>query len=308
MRALIVDRSRPGALRLAEAPDPVPAPGQALIRVQAASLNHGEAVHGLDRARPGAVLGWDAAGTVVRPAADGSGPPEGAPVTTLAPDGGWAELRAVPTALIGAAPQGADPGALGTLPVAAASALRALRRMGPILGRRVLVTGAGGGVGRFAVQLAAQGGAEVVAATSDPGARGDALRALGADEVVAGPAEAGGAFFGVLDNVGGAQRAAAFARLEEGGTLVAVGHSAGADDVFSHGALFGEEGHDRALVTFHLLRERGLAADLGLLAAWTARGRLDPGIAWRGSWSRAAEAVEALRAGRLHGKAVLEMD
>ncbi|WP_436846655.1 hypothetical protein [Streptomyces niveus] len=90
--------------------------------------------------------------------------------------------------MIGTVPPGADLGAISTVPVAGAGALRALRRIGPILGRRILVTAATGGTGRYAVQLAKLGGAHVFASTGDPDTHGESLRALGAHEVVAGPA------------------------------------------------------------------------------------------------------------------------
>ncbi|MFJ2738778.1 zinc-binding dehydrogenase [Streptomyces sp. NPDC087440] len=306
MRALLVDRSAPAGLRLGEAPEPVPAPHQALVRVAATSLNHGEVRHVLENASDGQILGWDAAGVVERAAADGSGPAVGTPVVTLAPDGAWAELRAVDTDLIGTAPEGADLGALSTVPVAGATALRALHRVGPLLGRRVLITGATGGTGRYAVQLARQGGAHVIASTAGPAAYGDGLRALGAHEVVPEPKALDAPVDGVLDLVGGTQLVDAYAKLAEGGTLVAVGHSAEQGEHFPFGALFGDQGrHDRSLVTFFLLGCRGLAPDLSRLAARVAAGDLDPQIAWRGGWDRAAEATEALLGRRLHGKAVL---
>ncbi|MBR8744752.1 alcohol dehydrogenase, partial [Nocardiopsis sp. MG754419] len=68
MRALVVDRAAPGRVRLGTAEDPEPAPDEALVRVRAVSVNFGEAVGGLDQAPDGAVLGWDAAGTVARAA------------------------------------------------------------------------------------------------------------------------------------------------------------------------------------------------------------------------------------------------
>ncbi|MEU2507179.1 zinc-binding dehydrogenase [Streptomyces sp. NPDC007863] len=306
MRALLVDPSAPGGLRLGTAPDPAPAPHQALVRTTATSLNAGEIAFALDAAPPGTVLGWDGAGVVERAAADGTGPAAGTPVVTLMGDGAWAELRAVDTALIGTAPAGADPAALATVPVAATSALRALHRLGPLLERDVLVTGATGGVGRYAVQLARAAGAHVVACTGDPAAHGDLLRRLGAHEVVAAPKEAARPVDGVLDLVGGARLVEAYGTLREGGTLVAVGHAAGRGEDFPFGALFGDQGrHDRSLVTFFLLGCTGLDRDLGRLAHRVAAGELDPGIAWRGDWNAAADAVAALRAGDLHGKAVL---
>jgi NADPH:quinone reductase-like Zn-dependent oxidoreductase len=125
-------------------------------------------------------------------------------------------LRAVDTADVAVVPDSVDLGAASTLPVAGVTALQSLRRLGNVMGRRVLVTGASGGVGRFAVQLAARSGANVIASVGSP-ARGAELSDIGASEVAVGLHEVTGRLFGVLDMVGGPQLANVLGMLDEGG-------------------------------------------------------------------------------------------
>lgn len=310
MRALVVDHTSAGHLSLTDVPAPQPAAHEALVRVEAVSLNFGEVYGAAHPETPdGTVLGWDAAGVVVRAAADGSGPAEGDRVVTVG-ETGWAELRAVPATLLGTAPKDADPGALSTIPVAGLTALHVLRRMGSLLGRRVMVTGASGGVGRYAVQLAARAGAHVVAVSRNP-TQADGLRALGAHEVHAEPAAVQLPVSAVLDNVGGQHLVDAFLSLSPGGTLFSVGRSSETDAVLSADALRGNEGrHDRSIHTFFLFSDPAtdFSADLTWLAGEIAAGRLDPGISWRGPWTRHSEAVQALLGRRLYGKAVLDLE
>ncbi|GAA1167136.1 zinc-binding dehydrogenase [Streptomyces hebeiensis] len=308
MRALLVDHSAPSGLRLGETTDPEPAHNQALIRVTATSLNFGEVSHAVSQAPDGTVLGWDAVGVVERAAADGSGPAAGTPVLTLGESGGWAELRAVDTQLLGSAPADTDPGALSTLPVTGTSALRALRRIGSLTGKRVLITGSTGGVGRYAVQLAHLGGAHVIASTGAPDAHGDSLRALGADEVIPGPEHTGALVDAVVDCVGGPQLVQAFEKLAPHGTLVAVGDVTLQPVQFPPGAFLGDGGrHGRSIVTFHLQDGPLPGPDLTWLADRIASADLTPQISWRGSWNQVDEAITALMGRRLHGKAVLDI-
>ncbi len=173
MRALVHDPSAPHGLRLGDAPDPQPGLSQALVQVSAISLNFGEVAFLADHAEPGDVSGWDAAGTVVTAAADGSGPPAGTRVVTFGWSGAWARLRAVDRGELAILPDEVGFAEAAALPVAAVTALRAIRGLGSVLGRTVLITGASGGVGRFAVQLASRAGARVVASVGSP-ARGEA--------------------------------------------------------------------------------------------------------------------------------------
>ncbi|TDC03867.1 alcohol dehydrogenase, partial [Streptomyces sp. 8K308] len=288
---------------------PVPAPHQALIAVESFSLNFGELdlLHG---EQPGAVLGRDSAGVVVRPASDGSGPAAGARVAAFGLGGGWAELRAVDPAELAVLPDAVDLGTAATLPAAGVSALRAVRRLGSLLGRRVLVTGASGGVGRFAVQLAALSGAHVIASVGTR-ARGAGLRDLGAAEVVVGLDEVTEPVHAALDNVGGPLLAQALDLVAEHGAVIQIGAASNQPTTLTLAHKLVNKRLDLFVVGEGLTTTPNgvwnFGPDIALLAELVAAHRLTPHIGWRGPWHRAPEAVEALRSRRVAGKAVLDI-
>jgi NADPH:quinone reductase len=192
-----------------------------------------------------------------------------------------------------------------TLPVAGLTAVHALRIGGCAPGAQVLVTGAAGGVGRFAVQLAAHEGAVVTAVVGSPG-RGEGLADLGAGAVAVGmPGE--GRFDVVLESVGGESLARAVRLLAPDGTIVSFGNSAEADTTFNARDLYRIGGASiYGLILFHeLARGTGGAADLGRLCHEVAGGRLRTEIDLVLPWERAGEAVDALMARHVRGKAVL---
>lgn len=292
MLAWTIDHSAPIHLTLREVPDPTPAPHEAVVEVQAFAPNHGD-FELLPHLPEGTVPGWDAAGVVVAEAADGTGPRLGRTVVSLGEGGAWAQRRLVTAESSAAAPDGADPHAVSVVPVAATSALRGLRRLGPVLGRRVLVLGGTTAVGLYAVQLAARSGAHVTSTTRNPAAR-DLLTRLGAHDVVASAADVpqGPSLAGVVDLLGGTHLTQAFERLAPGGTLVALGHAAGEDEHFAYGALLGDGGrHDRTLTTFFLGAETGLGPDMAWLAAEIHAGRLDPVVAGVHPWTELPDVV-----------------
>jgi len=301
MRALCYDPDAPAGLRLAETAEPVPGADEALVAVGAVALNAGEVTGLAERKQPGEVLGWDAAGVVVQPAADGSGPPAGAPVITFGWAGGWAELRAVRTAELAVLPPGVDLGAASTLPAAGVTALQALRALGSVLGRRVLVTGASGGVGRYAVQLAALAGAEVVASVTSP-ARADGLAGLGAAEIVVGLENLSAPVYGIMDAVGGPQLAEAFLHLESGGVVQVIGMASGEPVPLGERQRWGRSWRAESFVF-----ATPVGTDLRCLVKLLAAGQLDPQIGWRGAWDRAPEAARALLAREFSGRAVLDV-
>lgn len=303
MRALTYDPAAPQGLRLRDVPEPVPGSSQALIGVEAFALNFGELAYLSGARQPGEVPGWDAAGTVIRAAADGSGPAEGTRVVTFGWSGAWAEQRAADISELAAVPASVDLGAASALPVAGVTALRALRELGPVIGRRVLVTGASGGVGRFAVQLAARAGAHVIAAVGSP-ARGEGLRELGASAVVTSLAEVGEPVFGVLDNVGGAILAEAFSLTAAGGSVQSIGQASQQPTVIDFEAER-HRGGGRRIEPFVV--GGGFGPDLAYLTGLLEAGELDPQVGWRSSWDQAADAAEALLGRRIRGKAVLDV-
>jgi NADPH:quinone reductase len=304
MRAVIYDPEAPANLRLADVDEPVVADSEALIEVRATALNFGE-VHFIDRMRkPGEVPGWDAAGVVLQAAADGSGPPVGSRVVGFHGAGGWAQRRSVPTENLAILPDSVEFGPAAALPVAGVTALQALRRLGPVVGRRVLITGASGGVGRFAVQLAARAGAHVIATVGSE-ARGAGLRELGAAEVVVGLADVTEPVFGVLDNVGGQLLAEAFSLVADGGSAQSIGMASNQPTTIDFEAER-QFGVQKRLEPFTV--RTPFRPDLGYLVELLAAGEIDPQIGLRTSWTEVSKAAEALLDRRVAGKAVLDVE
>jgi NADPH:quinone reductase-like Zn-dependent oxidoreductase len=292
----------PPSVELREVPAPTPQSGQALVEVKAFSINRGETVR-LASMEDGEPTGWDVAGVVREAARDGSGPPVGARVVGLVNRGSWAQLAAVPTTWLAELPQGVSFEQAATLPVAGLTALKSLDIAGNPLGRRVLVTGASGGVGRFGVQLAKLAGAHVTALAR----RQEGLRALGADEVVA-EVPAGGEFDIVLDGIGGPVLGAAIGVVARDGTIVSYASTVPEPVSYSAHELFRRAPGARIVgfLVFEVVHDASAA--LGRLAAIVADGRLDAQIDRVVSWRSAGPLLEDLLGRRIAGKAVVMVD
>lgn len=291
---------------LTEVPDPTPLPHQALVAVQAFSLNRGES-NRLKTTAPGSGLGWDLAGVVEEAAADGSGPPAGMRVVGLVNPGAWAQKVAVATDALAPLPLEVSLAQAATLPVAGMTALLALQIGGTPAGRRVLVTGATGGVGRFAVQLAKLSQAHVTALVRDPQAAG-ALTALGADAVLT---ELDGEFDVVVEGVGGATLGAALTHVAADGTVVSFA-STESETTFPTRDFFGRA-PGATLYGLFVFHELGRGANRGTkllttLAGLVAAGKLDGSIEREASWREAGEHVQALLDRTVTGKVVLHVD
>jgi NADPH2:quinone reductase len=307
MLALVAAPSRPGGLELREVAEPLADAAEAVIAVEAISLNRGE-VKGARAASDGARVGWDVAGTVLQAAIDGSGPREGARVVGLAPSTGWAQRVAISTGFLAPIPDALTTTAAATLPVAGLTALHTLYTGGITEAKRVLVTGASGGVGRFAVQIASHSGATVTAVVGSE-TRGAGLRELGADDVSIGMPTAG-EFDIILESVGGESLGRAMSLVAEGGCIVSYGCSSGAPTTFDGPSFYRR--HGARLVGFVLrseLNRTGSAVhDLVNLADQLATGHLDAQIELELGWHAAADAFDALLDRRVAGKAVLRVE
>jgi len=311
MRAIVVDPSAPGLLAIREVEAPHPAPSEALVRVAAISLNRGE-VRGVRQSAAGSRVGWDFAGTVERAAADGSGPKEGVRIVGTLPTGAWAELVAAPAAAVAPLPDAVSFAQAATLPIAGLTALYALERGGSLLGRNVLVTGASGGVGLFACQLARRGGARVVGVVRTA-AYEAAVREAGAHEVVAGadcrPAEPFGPYDTILESVGGASLASALRLLAQDGVCVLYGRSGAGEATIDAAQFFLNGGSTLyGFIIFHELKRRPAAAGLVRLVRLVAEGELRPRIEVEAPWAEIADVAWGLIERRFPGKAVLRID
>ncbi len=304
MRALVATGAPPH-VEIGEVADPTPLPHEALVEVKAISLNRGE-VRRLESSEPGTVIGWDLAGVVRQAATDGSGPPNGARVVGLMNPGAWAERAAVRADWLAELPERVSFEQAAALPVAGLTALRALEVAGFVVGKRVLVTGASGGVGGFAIQLAKRAGAHVTAVAR----RTEKLAELGADEVETELKTEGPTYDVVIDAVGGPVLGTALRRVAPGGTVVNFAATVPEPVSFPTRELFGRAPGARLYGLFifaELEHTRTGSTDLRRLAELVAVDALDPQVDLTLSWQEAPKAIEALLNRRVNGKAVLQI-
>jgi NADPH:quinone reductase-like Zn-dependent oxidoreductase len=307
-RAVVVDPNAPGRLVIAPVADAAPERGEAVVRVRAVSLNRGE-VRRAGMAAAGWRPGWDLAGVVDVGAANGSGPRVGARVVGLVTEGAWAQRVAVPTDALAELPDKVTFSQAATFPVAGLTAIHALAKGGVLLGRRVLITGATGGVGDFAVQLARLAGAHVTASVrrDDQAAT---VRALGAHDVIVGDEIPPSPKYDlIVDSVGGRTLGTALGALQRAGTCVTLGVSAGAEVTFDAREFF-VAGRTTlyGLYLFTELASEPASVGLRRLAEFVVSGQLAPHVSLERPWTEIAQVAQDLMARRFHGKAVLTVE
>src|SRR5437763_3648600 len=230
MKAVVVHQyGGPEVLRFEEYPDPVPGPGEVLVRVAATSVNPidykrraGQTKDFYPLKFPG-LIGVDIAGTVVKIGPGAEGFSVGDQVFAIA-DNTYAELCVVKAATLAKVPKGLDLIQAAALPLVTTTGNQLLSATGIKAGKTVLVVGAAGNVGRSAVFTAKSRGATVIAGVLKR-QFGDA-KTVGADQVVATDDDGAIANLppldAVADTVGGRTAEKLIAKLKPGGVYASV--------------------------------------------------------------------------------------
>jgi NADPH:quinone reductase-like Zn-dependent oxidoreductase len=303
MPAFVPAPDAPGGTTLGDVPDPEPAADEALVAVEAFSVNRGETFL-LESPRQDWRPGQDVAGRVERAAADGSGPAAGTRVVAHVPAAGWAPKVAAPTDALAPLPDEVAATTAATLGVAGLTALRLVRFSPPLAAKRVLLTGASGGVGHFLVELAAAQGA-LVTAVSSSRERGARLLALGAAELVTDVEAAEGPFAVVYESVGGASLEAAVARLAPHATLLWFGQASREPATLSFFSIVSVAPYATVMPFTYWRTGASDADDLAALVRLVAGGHLHPEIGVETDWRETPQILVDLRERRIRGNAVL---
>lgn len=332
MRAIRLHRfGGPEVLALEEIPTPQPGSGEILIRIETAAVNYADLMRRRNDPYPFPtplpfVPGGEVAGTVERLGDGVDGPPIGTPVfAVLGRDGsgGYAEHAVTAAAQVIPIPPGVGADEASTIMVAGTTAVLALREAGRLAaGETVLLPGAAGGVGSYAVQIAKRHGARVIAAAGTTAKREAAL-ALGADHVVDSAAadwpervrdltDGRGADV-VLEATGGPDGAASLRCLAPFGRLVVIGATSGQPIELDAGAtrsLLYDPALNQAVTGFNVGLYFGLRPDVAVAAVTelcqdVADGRVKVSIGHVLPLAEAAEAHRLLEARQVIGKVVL---
>ena len=318
MRAVSIRRfGDPSGMEVVEAPSPVAAPGQVVLRTEAIGVGGVDAVIrrgtlGGFGFREGLIPGSEVAGVVTATGDGVAASWVGRRVWAFTgTGGGYVEEAVAQVDDIVALPDGLTSIDAVTLGSAGPVAQFALAHAHLAPGESLLVRGAGGSIGIAAVELAARDGASAIAVTTSSPARGERLRELGATHVLdrsgAGDATAPAAFDVIVDIVGGEDLPLFLDRLAPNGRLVLVGAVAGFPPADFGAHLLRSFQQSRSFATFSLdsvPRDALRTARTELFAAAT-QGALHPVVEAVLPLDQAADAHRLMDAGRVFGRIVL---
>ena len=312
IQAAVVNPSAPSRLTIQSVDVPTPAPNELLVRVKATSLNLGEVRGALTSAEAGYTPGWDIAGVVERAATDGSGPGKGTRVVGLMNNGGWAESAAIASDRVAALPDDVTFAQAATLPVAGLTALHAVERGVRLLGSNVLVTGANGGVGLFALQLARLSGATAYGLFRNADYE-SLVRDAGAVPIIsesANPAGEHGPYQLICESVGGDILPAVIPMLAPDGVVSIYGGSASPQVTLNSVYDLARAGRASlyGLVLFNEFTREPASGGLARLAQLVSSGGLQPPITVEEPWSKIASVAQDLFDRKIGGKAVLHLE
>lgn len=300
MRAFVPSNDPERLVELAEVDEPVAGEGEVLVDVEAFSVNRGD-LYQIEDAVEGWRPGQDVAGTVVTTTA--GGPPVGARVAGLPLSGGWGERVALPASRVAVVPDDLSLERAAAVPLAATTALGLLRAAGPVIGSRLLATGASGGLGHFLVEMAANAGAQVTAVTASA-ERGARLTELGATAVVRDIKEATGPFEVVFESVGGDALVAAVEAAAPGGLVLWYGQASLQPSLLDLRSLI--PCADVRIQVFNYYPSAAFRdSDLATVVRLVSEGRLHIEIGREEPWERTPEVLADLRDRRIIGNAVL---
>jgi len=307
MKAVVYDRRARPSLVLREVAQPIPNDDEVLVRVHAASVNAMDyRTKQLGIIPKSRIFGADISGRVEAVGKGVSRFVSGDEVLGCCGSGGFAEYVAVPERALVRMPTGISFESAAAVPVAAVTALQALRVGGmPQAGQKVLVCGAGGGVGTFAVQLAKQFGAEVTAVCGEKNT--SLMRALGVDAVIDYSKESfvqSGKSYDVILAINGNYPISSYRRmLAPGGACVMVG---GSLQQMIKCMLFRRlmSTGGRRVLTFLSKYKR---VDLESIVDLLKQGKVKPVIDRSYSLGEAAAAMEYASRGHAQGKVIVEV-
>lgn len=295
-----------GKFEIKEIPFPRPRHNQAIIKVTAISLNRGEVRTAYSRKEEW-IPGWDLAGEVVKAAEDGNGPAIKSRVVGFLPNGAWSKFVAVPTESLAVLPDNVTDAQASTLPVAGLTALFTLAKGGQLLGKRILITGATGGVGMFAIQLAALSGAHTTAMVRS-GKDIEFIKVLGADEVLTGSLDKVEPFDLVIDSIGGDTIGELIKYIKPFGTLVSFGNSSEKPEAsYNVASMYRSSVTLYGFILFNELKHEPATIGLSKLAGLISRNKLKPLIEMEADWNDIKKVAGELIDRKFKGKAVLHI-